>query len=75
MVTREIDQSYLEHPVGVSLVHLEAFDGYGQPRVFSIAHVCKPGMVMDLPDAYKLPPENVGGGYDAVGFTDLGEKQ
>ena len=75
MVTREVDQSYLERPVGSFLVHIEALDGYGQPRVFSLAHVRESGVVMDLPDAYELSSENVGGGYDAVGFTDLGEKQ
>jgi len=75
MLTREVDQRYLEHPVGIPLIHPEAFDSYGQPRVFSIAHVCEPGVVMDSPSSYELPSENVGGGYDAMGFENLAEKQ
>ena len=75
IVTSEVDQKYLEHSVGFPLLHLETFDGYGQPRVCSLAHLCEPGVAMDPPDAYELPLENVGSRYNAMGFANLGEKQ
>ena len=71
----EVNQAHLENRVRIALVRLEMFDGHGGPRVFSIAHVCGPTMIADLPDAYELPLKNIGGGYDAVGFADLREKQ
>ena len=75
IVTSEVDRKHLEHSVGIPLVHPETFDGHGQPQVCSLAHLCEPGVAMDSPNAYELPLKNIGGGYDAVGFANLGEKQ
>jgi len=70
-------KGYLECPVGITLVRPEAFDGDGELefRVFSITHVCKPALVVNPPDADELSLKHIGGGYDAAGFADLGEKQ
>ena len=71
---RKADRRYLEDPVGVPLVHLEALDGHKGSRVFPIAHVCEPAVVTNPPDAQELLLEKVRGGYDTVCFTDLGEQ-
>jgi len=65
---------YLENTLVIPLVDLEAFDGHRTSRVLSVTHVCKSTMVADPLHAYELQSNNVRGGYDAVGFADLGEK-
>jgi len=75
MVTREVGRMYLEYPVRIPLVHLEAFDSHEGSQVFSIAHVCGPAVVMNIPNTYGLPLKNIGGWHDAVSLADLGEKQ
>ena len=70
----KIDQRYLENLVGVTLVHLEVLDGDGTSRVFSVAHVCESTVVVNTSDVYDLVLENIRGGYDTLGFADLGKK-
>jgi hypothetical protein len=65
---------YFENPVGISLAHLEAFDGHAASQVFSIAHISEPAVIKDPPDAYELLLKNIRGGYDPAGFADLGKK-
>jgi len=65
---------YLENALVVPFVHLEAFDGHRTSRVLSITHVCEPTMIANLLRAYELLSNNVRGGYDTVGFADLGEE-
>jgi len=67
----EVDQKYLEHLVGVPLVHLETLDGHGQSQVFALAHVCKSTVVVIPPNAYELLSKDIRGGYDATGFANL----
>jgi len=59
MTMREVDWGYLESPVGIPLVHLEALDCHGEPQVFSAAYVCEPPVVLNPPDAYELSSENI----------------
>ena len=67
----EVDQRYLESSVGIP-VHPEGFDGHRGSQVFSVTYICKPAAAANLPKAYGLLLNNVGGGYDAMGFADLG---
>jgi len=69
-----VDEMYLENTLVIPLVHLEAFDGHMTSRVLSVTYVCKPTIVADPLHAYELLSNGVRGGYDTVGFADLGEK-
>jgi len=73
-VMHKIDERYLENTLVIPLVDLEAFDGHRTFQVLSVTHVCKSTMVANPFHAYELPPNNVRGGYDTVGFADLGEE-
>jgi len=77
VVTCNVDQRYLEYPIGIPLIRFEAFNGDGEleVRVLPIPHVREPAAAMNSPDAYKLLPENVGCGNDPACFADLGEKE
>lgn len=70
----EVGRRYLENPVRIPLVHLEAFYCHREPQVFSVAHVREPAMIVDSSDVYESLLKNIRGGYDSVGFTDLEEK-
>jgi hypothetical protein len=44
------------------------------PQVFSFAHIRKPTAVADLPHPNEFLSKEIRGGYDAIGFADLGKK-
>ena len=54
-----VDKSYLENTVRVPLVHLEAFDSYGQSLILSAAHFRETPVVTDLPNTYVLLLEGI----------------
>ena len=74
MMICEADQRYLEHLVGTTLVHFEAFDGHGTSQIFTVAHVCESAVIVDTSDVCGLALEDVCGRYDPLGIADLGEK-
>lgn len=74
MTTSEVDQRYLEHFVGIPLVHFEVFDGHGASQVLTVAHFCESTVFMETSDVCDLVLEDIGGGYDCLGIADLGEK-
>jgi hypothetical protein len=55
----DVGCKYLENTVGISLVHLETLDGHGGSQVFSVAHVCEPTVVVNVPDAYEVVLKDV----------------
>ena len=74
MVMGEIDRRHLVNSTRARLIHLEALDGYVAPRIFSVAHVCKPSMETDLPNVQELLSKDVRGGDDPTCSAYLGEK-
>ena len=68
------DQKYLESPIGIPLIRPEMLDGHRAPLIFPIAHICKPTAVVDTPHVYQARSEKIRGGYDSMGFADLGKK-
>ena len=71
---KEVNRRYLESPVMIPIVHPKAFDSHGTSFVFSVAHICAPTMIANLPNAYEILLENIRGGYGPVCFADLGQK-
>jgi len=66
---------YLENPVEVPLVYLEALDRHWESQVLSATYFREPAVVKNPPSVYELSLKNIGGGYDPVGFAYLGKKQ
>lgn len=72
---QEVNRRYLESPsIMLPIVHPKAFDSHGTSFVFSVAHICAPTMIANLPNMYQILLENIRGRDGPVGFADLGQK-
>ena len=68
------NRGYLESPIRIPLICPEMLDSHRASLVFPIAHICKPTAVADTPHVYQVHSEKIRGGYDLMGFADLGKK-
>jgi hypothetical protein len=73
-VIYEVDRKYLEALFRVPPVHSEGFDRHGASLVFSIAHVCKTPIVLDLFDVDVLLLKFIRRRYDRTRLADLPNK-
>ena len=68
-------QRYLENLVGISLVYLEAFDGYEVSLILSVGHIGEPAVATNPANrTYKILPKKVRRGYNAMCFANFGKE-